>query len=69
MQENIYQKKKKHTLESERIIRYGEEKCWLLFSGQNNNHFDNSLENLQILCPNCHAIQEGNSGKNIGNYN
>lgn len=21
----------------------------------NGNHFDNSLENLQILCPNCHA--------------
>lgn len=35
---------------------------------KNNNHFDNSLENLQILCPNCHAIQEGNSGKNVGKY-
>lgn len=35
---------------------------------KNNNHYDNSLENLQILCPNCHSIQEGNSGSNIGNY-
>ena len=35
---------------------------------KNNNHFDNSLENLQILCPNCHSIQEGNSGANIGKY-
>lgn len=23
----------------------------------NSKHFDNSLENLQILCPNCHAIE------------
>lgn len=30
------------------------------------NHYNNSLENLQILCPNCHAIQEGNSGAAIG---
>lgn len=35
---------------------------------KNNNHNDNSFENLQILCPNCHSIQEGNSGANIGRY-
>ena len=35
---------------------------------KNNNHFDNSLSNLIILCPNCHSIQEGNSGSNIGKY-
>lgn len=29
----------------------------------NGNHFDNRLENLQILCPNCHALTDtyGNS--------
>lgn len=32
------------------------------------NHFNNELDNLQILCPNCHSIQEGNSGANIGKY-
>lgn len=32
------------------------------------NHFNNNLENLEILCPNCHSIQEGNSGANIGKY-
>lgn len=32
------------------------------------NHFNNQLENLEILCPNCHSIQEGNSGANIGKY-
>lgn len=34
----------------------------------NGNHFDNTYSNLQILCPNCHSIQEGNSGANIGKY-
>lgn len=32
------------------------------------NHYNNDLNNLQILCPNCHSIQEGNSGANIGKY-
>lgn len=32
------------------------------------NHFNNEFDNLQILCPNCHSIQEGNSGANIGKY-
>lgn len=29
------------------------------------NHYNNNLNNLQILCPNCHAQQENNSGKGI----
>lgn len=29
----------------------------------NGNHKDNRLENLQILCPNCHALTENYSGK------
>lgn len=32
------------------------------------NHFNNNLDNLQILCPNCHSIQDGNSGSNKGKY-
>lgn len=36
---------------------------------KDNNHHNNSFDNLQILCPNCHSIQEGNSGANIGKYN
>lgn len=32
------------------------------------NHYNNNLNNLQILCPNCHSIQKGNSGANTGNY-
>lgn len=33
------------------------------------NHFNNSLDNLMILCPNCHSIQPGNAGANKGKYN
>jgi len=32
------------------------------------NHYNNELDNLQILCPNCHAQQSGNSGANKGHY-
>lgn len=32
------------------------------------NHLNNAFDNLQILCPNCHAIQEGNSGASAGKY-
>lgn len=32
------------------------------------NHYNNDFNNLQILCPNCHSIQEGNSGANVGKY-
>ena len=63
-----------------RLIKEGlkEEKCeccgnieWL---GQpiklelhhiNGNHNDNRLENLQLLCPNCHAYTDNYRGKNI----
>lgn len=32
------------------------------------DHYNNNLDNLQILCPNCHSIQDGNSGANTGKY-
>ena len=32
------------------------------------NHYNNDIDNLAILCPNCHSIQEGNSGANAGKY-
>lgn len=32
------------------------------------NHHNNELNNLQILCPNCHAQQSNNSGKAVGSY-
>lgn len=32
------------------------------------NHYNNDLNNVRIICPNCHALQPTNSGKNVGKY-
>lgn len=32
------------------------------------DRYNNALENLRLLCPNCHALTPTNSGKNIGKY-
>lgn len=31
----------------------------------NGDRYDNRLENLQILCPNCHSLQLTHRGRNI----
>lgn len=31
------------------------------------NHYNNDLSNLRIICPNCHAQTDTNSGKNVKN--
>ena len=35
----------------------------------NGDRYDNRLENLQILCPNCHSLQPTHRGRNIKNNN
>lgn len=32
------------------------------------NHFNNNFDNIRLLCPNCHATMETNSGRNKGRY-
>lgn len=32
------------------------------------NHYNNDLDNLQVLCPNCHAMSHGNLGVKTGLY-
>jgi 5-methylcytosine-specific restriction endonuclease McrA len=32
------------------------------------DHFNNELSNLEILCPNCHAVEAPNAGAAIGSY-
>ena len=32
----------------------------------NGDHYDNRIENLRILCPNCHSLQLTHRGKNKG---
>lgn len=44
------------------------EKIPLELHHKDGDHFNNDFDNLQILCPNCHALQNGNSGANIGKY-
>jgi len=34
----------------------------------NGNRFDNKIENLMIICPNCHALTPTHRGKNKGRY-
>lgn len=41
------------------------EKAVLELHHINGDHFDNRLENLQILCPNCHSLTLNHRGKNI----
>lgn len=72
---------KSHTLKL-KLYRDGlkERKCELCGIGQwqgvdlplelhhkDGDHYNNNLDNLIILCPNCHSIQEGNSGKAVKN--
>lgn len=35
----------------------------------NGNHRDNRIDNLRILCPNCHSLQPTHRGKNIRKNN
>ncbi len=32
------------------------------------DHFNNELENLEILCPNCHSVEAPNAGAAVGSY-
>jgi len=34
----------------------------------NGNSHDNRLENLRVLCPNCHSLQPTHRGRNIAKY-
>ena len=42
-----------------------ETKIPLELEHKNGNPFDNSLENLELLCPNCHALTATYRGRNV----
>lgn len=55
---------KKEECEICHIDKWQGQKAPLELDHKDGNHQNNTLENLRILCPNCHAIQPTNSGKN-----
>lgn len=71
-EENVKSHKLKEKLIREKIKEYRCEKCgnskWngqpipLELHHKDGNHYNNDLDNLVILCPNCHAQEPNNAG-------
>jgi hypothetical protein len=56
---------KSHKCENCDSTEWLNEKIPLELHHINGNRFDNRIENLQILCPNCHALTNNYRGKNM----
>jgi 5-methylcytosine-specific restriction endonuclease McrA len=54
---------KEHKCENCKLIDWLGEKISLELHHIDGNRFNNQLDNLQILCPNCHSITDNYSGK------
>ena len=55
---------KLHVCESCRLVEWQDKPIPLELHHINGNNRDNRLENLLLLCPNCHALTEHYRGKN-----
>ena len=60
---------KQHQCEVCGLIEWMDKPIPLEVNHINGNKHDNRLENLEIICPNCHAQTDTYRGKNIGKYN
>lgn len=58
---------KLHRCESCGLSKWLETEIPLELHHRNGKATDNRLENLQLLCPNCHALTENYRARNIGN--
>lgn len=56
---------KKHQCEKCLLTTWNKKKIPIELDHINGDHFDNSLSNLMILCPNCHAQRDNNSGSAV----
>ena len=56
---------KEHKCEICGITEWMGQKVPLELDHIDGNHYNNELSNLRIVCPNCHAQQDTNSGKNV----
>ena len=59
---------KKHQCECCHLITWNDKPIPLELHHKDGDHYNNDLDNLQILCPNCHAQTASNSGANAGKY-
>lgn len=59
---------KKHQCESCLLTEWFGDPIPLELDHINGQRHDNRLENLQLLCPNCHALTPTYRGKNKGSY-
>ena len=55
---------KKHECEICGVTEWMGQKVPLELDHKDGNHYNNEIKNLRIICPNCHAQTDTNSGKN-----
>jgi 5-methylcytosine-specific restriction endonuclease McrA len=63
LKENI----KEHKCELCGITEWMGQKVPLELDHIDGNHYNNNMENIRIICPNCHSLTDTNSGKNVKN--
>lgn len=59
---------KEHKCEVCLLTNWNDEKIPLELHHVDGDRFNNVLNNIQLLCPNCHSQTDNNSGKNKGRY-
>jgi hypothetical protein len=60
---------KKHICENCNLSEWINSKIPLELHHLNGNRYDNRIDNLQLLCPNCHALTNNYRGKNMNKNN